>query len=383
MKKYKIAVIPGDGIGPEVIQEGVKVLDAVSEVIGITLEWEYFPFGAEYYLTTKKLLSEEDLKTLESFDAIYLGAVGDPRVKPGILEKGIVLAIRFYFDQYINLRPIKLLPGVRGILKNKTSEDIDFVIIRENTEDFYIGIGGQVKHRKTKEELEVVRQLYKVKFDLDVDISSDTTELAYQIGIISKEGAKRTAKYSFEYALRDNRSKVTFVDKANVLTHIYSLWRKSIEEVAVEYPSISYEFEFADAMAMHLVRAPERYQIITAPNLFGDILSDLGGALMGSLGLVPGGNINPEGVSMFEPIHGSAPKYKGKFIVNPIATIWAGALMLRELGEERGYKLVLNAIVEVLKEGKVKTYDLGGNNKTYEVGDEIARKVKELGLDGS
>ncbi|MCC6062508.1 MAG: isocitrate/isopropylmalate dehydrogenase family protein [Desulfurococcales archaeon] len=375
-RKIKIAVIPGDGIGPEVIAEGVKVINAVSEVLNINIEWEYFPFGADYYLKTGKLITEDDLKTLRKFDAIYLGAIGDPRVPPGILERGIVLALRFYFDQYINLRPVRLLPGVETPLKEKRPEHINFDIIRENTEDFYIGLGGVIKNFRSKEELRIIREIYKIKFDIDIE--TDSRELAYDIGVITREGAERVIEYSFEYALKNNRSKITFVDKANIIIHMYHLWRETIEEIAKKYPEINYEYEYADAIAMHLVKAPERYQIITAPNLFGDILSDLGAALMGGLGMAPGANINPKGISMFEPIHGSAPKYKGKYVANPIATIWAGALMLRELGIREGHDLILKAIIEVLKEGKVRTYDLGGNSKTYEVGDEIVRKIKIL-----
>lgn len=374
-KKYKIAVIPGDGIGPEVIHEGVKVIDAACEVLNINVEWDFFPFGADYYLSTGKLIDENDLKVLSKYDAIYLGAVGDPRVEPGILEKGIILTLRFYFDQYVNLRPVKLLPGVESPLRLKRPEDINFTIIRENTEDFYVGLGDRVSRGNKKKIHQLIRNIYKIKLDLEIE--TDAEEIAYQIGVISKEGAERVVKYSFDYAVKNNLKKITFVDKANVLDHIYSLWRKTIESTAKKYTGILYEYEYADSISMHLVRAPERYQVVTTPNLFGDILSDLGAALMGGLGLAPGANINPNGISMFEPIHGSAPKYKGKYIANPIATIWAGALMLRELGALNAHDLILEAITEVLKEGKVRTYDLGGTSKTYEVGDEIVRKIKE------
>ncbi|MEM1510179.1 MAG: isocitrate/isopropylmalate dehydrogenase family protein [Zestosphaera sp.] len=375
-KKFKIAVIPGDGIGPEVIREGVKVVNTACEVININIEWDYFPFGADYYLSTGRLIEEDDLRTLSKYDAIYFGAIGDPRVEPGILEKGIVLTLRFYFDQYINLRPVKLLPGVESPLKGKKSGDINFVIIRENTEDFYVGLGSRVRRGKNERVHQLMRSIYKVKFDIDIE--TDSEELAYQIGIISKEGAERVVSYSFNYALMSGFEKITFVDKANVLDHMYGLWRAAVNNVAKKFAkAISYEFEFADAISMHLIRAPERYQVITTPNLFGDILSDLGAALMGGLGLAPGANINPNGISMFEPIHGSAPKYKGKQVANPIATIWAGALMLKELGVENGHDLILNAISRVLKEGRVRTYDLGGTSKTYEVGDEIVKKIKE------
>lgn len=375
-KKFKIAVIPGDGIGPEVIKEGVKVVDAVCEVINLNIEWDYFPFSADYFLSTGKLIEEDDLRTLSKYDAIYLGAIGDPRVEPGILEKGIVLTLRFYFDQYINLRPVKLLPGVESPLKRKTAEDINFVIIRENTEDFYVGLGSRIRGNKDRRTHQLIRNLYKVKFDIEIE--TDSEELAYQIGVISKKGAERVVTYSFDYARVNNLRKITFVDKANVLDYIYGLWRMTVENIAKRFAGIiTYEYELADAIAMHLVRSPERYQVITTPNLFGDILSDLGAALMGGLGLAPGANINPGGISMFEPIHGSAPKYKGKQVANPIATIWAGALMLKEFGVPEGYDLILNAISEVLREGKVRTYDLGGTSKTHEVGDKIVEKIRK------
>ncbi len=374
--KYRIAVIPGDGIGPEVIREGVKVINAVCELLNVYIETEYFPYGADYYLSTGKLLEEEDFKTLSKYDAIYFGAVGDPRVEPGILEHGIVLAIRFYFDQYINLRPVKLLPGIEVPLKGKSPDDINFDIIRENTEDFYIGIGGLVRNGRVSHVQRLIRNLYMIKFNLDIETDAD--ELAYQLGVISKQGTRRVAEYSFEYARREKRAKITFVDKANVITHIYGLWRREITDIAMKYPEIQYEFEFADAMAMRMIRTPERLQIVTMPNLFGDILSDLGAAIMGGLGLAPGANINPGKISMFEPVHGSAPKYKGKGIANPVATIWAGALMLKELGLPEAHNLILKAISNVLLEDKIKTYDLGGTAKTYEVGDAIVRKIREI-----
>ncbi len=370
-RRLRIATIPGDGIGPEVINEGVKVVNAVGERLGLDIKWEYFPFGADYYLSTGKLLTEDDLKELEKFDAIYLGAVGDPRVKPGILERGIVLAIRFYFDQFINLRPIKLLPGIKSPLAG--NKHIDFDIIRENTEDFYVGLGDIAINGVSERKGEIIKTIYSAKFNVYLETSS--TKLAYDFGIISKENSLRLAQYAFSYARKNNKTSITFVDKANIVTHMYSVWREAIDEVARGYPEIKYGYEFADAIAMRLVREPEKYQLIVAPNLFGDILSDLGAALVGGLGIVPSANINPEGISMFEPVHGSAPDIKGKNIANPIATIWAGALMLRELGFRKAYDVILKAIIEVVKEGKVRTPDMGGSSKTFEVGNEIVRKL--------
>jgi len=373
--KYRIAVIPGDGIGPEIIAEGKKVIDIVSEIENFEIDWVEYPFSADHYLETKELLTEDSLKEMGKMDAIYLGALGDPRIKPGILEKGILLALRFYFDQFVNLRPIRLLEGVECPLKDKKPEDIDFSVVRENTEDFYVGIGGHARKGKSKDVLEIKRSLYNVKFNLDIE--ADRDEIAYQIGILSKKGTERVIRYAFELAKKKNKNRVTSVDKANVLTDIYSFWRKIFNEVAREYPEIETEFNFVDAITMWFIRKPEWYQIIVTPNMFGDIITDLGAMIQGGLGLAPGGNINPSGVSMFEPIHGSAPKYKGKNTANPIATIWAGAMMLEELGEERATDSVLEAIEEVLKEGKVTTRDLGGSSKTSEAGDAIVERLKE------
>lgn len=372
---HRIAVIPGDGIGPEIIREGVKVLQAACELTGVELSLEEFPYGGEYYLKTGKLLEEDDLKELSKFDAIYLGAVGDPRVPTGVLEKGLLLALRFYFDQYINLRPIKLYPGVPCPLKNKKPEDIDFYVVRENTEDFYVGLGGRGKG-KWKDEYRMVRELYQLK--LGVDLESGGEEIAYQIGVMSRRGAERVIRYAFELAKKEGRGRVTAVDKANVLTHVYSLWREVFQEVAKGYREIETEFAFVDAMTMWMVKNPEWYEVVVTPNMFGDIITDLGAMIQGGMGLAPGGNMNPEGISMFEPIHGSAPKYAGKGVANPLATILAGKMMLEELGERRASQLVEKAVIEVLREGKHLTYDLGGTSKTHEVGEAVVRKLKEI-----
>jgi 3-isopropylmalate dehydrogenase len=375
MVTYKVSVIPGDGIGPEVIAEGVKVIDAASEVYNFEVEWVYYPFGADYYLATGELLSEESLKELEKYKVIYMGAVGDPRVPPGILEKGILLNLRFYFDEYINLRPVQLFEGVPTPLAGKSPKDINFDVIRENTEDLYVGLGGRVKG-KTKNELNLYRKIYNVKFGLDIE--SDLDEIAYQLMVVSKKGCERVVRYAFELAKKKGKTKVTSVDKANVLTYAYGLWREVVEKVKKDYPNIEVEYAYVDAAAMWFVKNPEAFQVVVTPNMFGDILTDLGAMIQGGLGMAAGANINPEGTSMFEPIHGSAPKYKGLNKANPIATILAGKLMLEFLGEEEAAKLVEKAVREVLKEGKVKPMDLGGLAKTFEVGDAIARKVKEL-----
>ncbi|MEM2933857.1 MAG: isocitrate/isopropylmalate family dehydrogenase [Halobacteria archaeon] len=376
MVKYKIPVIAGDGIGPEVIAEGKKVLDAVSEVMGFEIEWVHYPNGADHYLKTGELITQETLQELSKYKAIYLGSIGDERVKPGILEKGILLTLRFYFDQYINLRPVKLLEGVETPLKSKTPRDIDFVVVRENTEDFYIGIGGRAKQGVSKQELEVIRKLYKIKFNLDIE--SESEEVAYQIGAVTRKGCERVIKYAFELA-RQRRKHLSSVDKANVLTEVYGFWREIFSEIAKSYPDVKTDFNFVDAITMWFVKNPEWFDVVVAPNMFGDIITDLGAMIQGGLGLAPGGNINPTGTSMFEPIHGSAPKYKGLNKVNPIATIWAGAMLLENLGEREAAQLVVKAIEQNLKEGRVRTYDLGGSSKTSEVGDDIARIVREIG----
>ncbi|MHC1594237.1 MAG: isocitrate/isopropylmalate dehydrogenase family protein [Methanotrichaceae archaeon] len=370
--KYKVPVIPGDGIGPEIMAEGQKVLEIAAEKHGFELEWITYPLGADHYLDTGELVGEDTLKELSAYKAIYLGSIGDPRLKPGVLEKGILLAMRFYFDQYVNLRPVKLLEGVWTPLKDKGPQDIDFVVVRENTEDFYIGIGGRAGSGKTHQDFEVIRSLYNVKFGLDAE--SDSEEIGYQIGMISKEGTTRVLKYAFDLAM-SRKKHLSSVDKANVLSDIYGFWREEFEALAIRYPEVVTDFNFVDAITMWFVKNPEWFDTVVAPNMFGDIITDLGAMIQGGLGLAPGANINPDGTSMFEPIHGSAPKYKGMNKVNPVATIWAGAMLLEHLGEKYAAEDVIKAIELNLVEGKTKTYDLGGTSTTTEVGDDIARIV--------
>lgn len=372
---YNIALIPGDGIGAEIIREGRKVIEAASYKFGIEIKWNEYPFGAEHYLKTGELLPDSSLKEIEDMDAIYLGAVGDPRVKPGILEKEILLKARFYFDQYINLRPIRLYKGVPCPLKDKNPEDINFYVVRENTEDFYVGIGGRFKAKTHQDNLEVLRKLYKTKIKVSFNLEQEE-EIAYQIGLISKSGTQRVMKYAFELAKKKDMKRVTSVDKANVLTNIYGLWREVFEEVSAQYEDIETEFTFVDAITMWFVRKPEWFKIVVTPNMFGDIITDLGAMIQGGLGIAAGGNINPEGISMFEPIHGSAPKYKDKSIANPTATILAGAMMLDCLGETKVAKAIEDAVEKVLSEGKVRSRDLGGDSSTIEVGDEVVKKLK-------
>jgi len=373
MSTHKIALIPGDGIGPEIIREGRKVIDTVSEIDGFEIKWTEYPIGADHYLETEELVTEDTMKEMSSMDSIYLGALGDPRMKPGVLEKGILLTMRFYFDQYVNLRPIKLLEGVWCPLKDKTPKDIDFVVVRENTEDFYVGIGNRLDPGKSQNHLEVLRELYTVKFDLDI---GNDDEIAYQIGMISRKGAERVIKYAFELAKKRGDTRVTAVDKANVLSFIYNFWREIVEETSNQYPEIEHEFNLVDAITMWFVKNPEWFQTVVAPNMFGDIITDLGAMIQGGMGLAPGGNINPDGISMFEPIHGSAPKYKGMNRANPLATIWAGALMLEEIEEGESAKKIIKAVEDILREGKVRTKDLGGEKTCSDMGDAVVEKLK-------
>jgi 3-isopropylmalate dehydrogenase len=369
---YKVPVIPGDGIGPEIVAEGCKVLEAAADKYNFSLDWKEYSLGAEHYLKTGELVSEETLKELSKYPAIFLGAIGDPRVRPGILEKGVLLTMRFYFDQYVNLRPVKLLEGVWTPLKDKTPKDIDFVVVRENTEDFYIGIGSRARRGRSHADFEIKRILYNIKFGLDID--SDSEEIGYQIGEVSREGCHRVIKYAFDLAMK-RRRQVSSVDKANVLSDIYGFWREVFLDVAAGYPQVKHDFNFVDAITMWFVKNPEWFDVVVAPNMFGDIITDLGAMIQGGLGLAPGANLNPEGTSMFEPIHGSAPKYRGQNKVNPVATIWAGALLLEHLGQPRAASDIVNAIERNLLEGRIKTYDLGGSSATSEVGSEIARLV--------
>ncbi|MEM4246164.1 MAG: isocitrate/isopropylmalate family dehydrogenase [Candidatus Bathyarchaeia archaeon] len=374
---YKVPVIPGDGIGPEVIAEGRKVLDAVSESQGFEIEWLNYSFGADHYLSTGELVPEEALRELSRSKAIYLGAVGDPRCPPGILEKGIVLALRFYFDEFVNLRPVQLFEGVSTPLREKTPRDIDFYVVRENTEDAYIGVGGTAGRGRSRSEHALARSLYNLKFGLDIE--SDHDEIAYQLMVVSRRGAERVIRYAFDLCRRLKRSKVTSVDKANVLTHVYSLWRRIFEQVKGDYPEVQTEYTYVDAVTMWFVKNPEMFQVVVAPNMFGDIITDLGAMIQGGLGVAAGANINPEGTSMFEPIHGSAPRYKGTGRINPVATILAGKMMLETLGEGKAAQAVEKAVREVLAEGRIRTPDLGGASKTSEVGDAIASRAFQIG----
>ena len=347
----KIAVIPGDGIGPEVAREGLKVLAAVAAPTGLKYDVTHYDFGGDRYLRTGEVLPAGALDELRQFDAIYLGAVGHPDVKAGILEKGLLLAIRFGLDQYVNLRPIKLYPGVWTPIKGKGPEDIDFVVVRENTEDMYIGTGGFM-HYGTEDEV------------------------ATQVASYSYKGTKRIIRYAFELArARAKARKVTVCDKSNVLTYGHDLWQRVFREVASQYPDVTPDHAYVDATCMWMVKNPEWFDVIVTTNMFGDIITDLGAMIQGGLGVAASGNINPEGVSMFEPIHGSAPKYAGQNKANPLAAISAMQMLLEYVGAKEASARVEKAISDTLAAGKIPDLSAGRCPPTSEIGDMIAGAV--------
>jgi 3-isopropylmalate dehydrogenase len=346
---YNIAVIPGDGTGPEVVAEGLKVLKAVSEKFKFKHHLEHFDLGGERYLKTREVLPDSVFEELKKMDAIYLGAIGHPEVKPGILEKGILLTIRFQLDQYINLRPIKLYPGVETPLKDKKPEDIDFIVVRENTEGAYLGAGGLFK-------------------------KGTPDEIAIQEAIHTRKGVERCIRFAFEYCRKRNRKKkVTLCGKTNVLTYAFDLWERAFYEVAKEFKDIETNYAHVDAICMWMVKNPEWFDVIVTDNMFGDIITDLGAIIQGGLGIAAGGNINPNGVSMFEPMGGSAPKYTGKGVVSPLAAIAACQMMLEHLGEGKAARTIEEAIMKVVKKD-VKSLTAGKMGyTTSEVGDLVVK----------
>jgi 3-isopropylmalate dehydrogenase len=353
-KTYNIAVIPGDGTGPEVVAEGAKVLKAVADKAGFKLNLDYFDFGGDRYLKTGEALPDSAVKELKEYNSIYLGAIGHPDVKPGILEKGILLTLRFKLDQYINLRPVKLYPGIDCPIKDKGPEHIDFVVVRENTEGLYAGAGGVLK-----------------KGTMD--------EVAVQESINTRKGVERCVRFAFEYCKkRQKDKKLTLCGKTNVLTYAFDLWERTFYEVAKEYKDIKTDYAHVDAITMWFVKNPEWFDVIVTDNMFGDIITDLGAMIQGGMGIAAGGNINPEGVSMFEPIGGSAPKYKGKNMINPLAAICAAGIMLEHLGEEKSGKNIEQAVMKVT-ENHLKSLAAGQMGlSTTEVGDLVVKYVAEL-----
>lgn len=347
MKKYNIGVIPGDGTGPEVVAESVKVLKAACGKFGFGMDLEYFDFGGDRYLRTGVILSDEDIAKVRSKNAVLLGAIGHPDVKPGILEKGILLNLRFILDQYINLRPVKLYEGVDTPLQNKGPDDIDFVVIRENTEGLYSGGGGFLK-------------------------KGTPDEVAIQESINTRKGVERCVRFAFEYTKKRNKRKLlTLCGKTNVLTYAFDLWERTFYEVAKEYPDVQTDYAHVDATCMWMVKNPEFFDVIVTDNMFGDIITDLGAVIQGGMGIAAGGNINPTGVSMYEPIGGSAPKYTGKNVINPLAAIAAGQMMLEQLGEEQAAIAIEKAIMKAVKIN-IKSMSAGKMGcGTAEVGDLI------------
>lgn len=348
-KTYKIAVIPGDGTGPEVVKEGMKVLNAAASKFNFKLDYQNFDFGGDRYLRTGETLPDSAIQDLKHFDSIYLGAIGHPDVKPGILEVGILLKMRFAFDQYINLRPVKLYPGVETPLKDKGPKDIDFVVIRENTGGIYTGVGGAVQ-------------------------VGTQNEIATQVMVYSRPVVERCIRYAYDYTRKRNKNKqLTLVHKMNVLTYCGDLWFRTFQEVGAEYSDIKQDYNHVDAANMWFVKSPEFYDVVVTENLFGDIITDLAAIIQGGLGIAAGGNINPNGVSMFEPMGGSAPKYTGQNIINPLAAIAAAGMMLDTLGETNAAKAIDNAISETLSSGKIKSLAAGKMGmSTSEVGDFVA-----------
>ncbi|MFC1614036.1 3-isopropylmalate dehydrogenase [Gemmatimonadota bacterium] len=351
-KSYKIAVVGGDGTGPEVVVEARKALDAASGVYGVSLEYKDFNWGGEFYKSTGVVLPDDAVEQLQEFDAILLGAIGHPDVKPGILEKGLLLALRFAMDHYINLRPVKLYPGVFTPIKNKGPEDIDFVVVRENTEGLYAGAGGNLK-------------------------KGTPDEVAIQTSVNTRKGVERCIRYAFDLCRQRNKDKtVTLCAKTNVLTYASDLWERVFHEVGeADYPDIKRDYAHVDATCMWMVKNPEWFDVIVVENMFGDIITDLGAIVQGGMGIAAGGNINPEGVSMFEPIGGSAPKYTGLDVINPMASIVSGSMMMEHLGEHEMAETIEQAVMWTCA-NKVK--DLGAGKMGYstsEVGDMVADKI--------
>jgi len=353
-KIYRIAVIPGDGTGPEVVTEALKALTSVANIEGFNIEVKNFDLGAKRYLRTGEVLPPAVLEELRGFQAILLGAIGDPSVKPGILEKGLLLELRFQLDQYVNLRPVVLYPGVDTPLKGKGPDDIDFVVVRENTEGLYSGSGGFLR-------------------------MGTPNEVAIQESINTRMGVERCVRFAFECCRRRNKDrKLTLCGKTNVLTYASDLWERVFNEVAEEYPDIRTEYGHVDAVSMRMIKNPEWFDVIVTDNMFGDIITDIGAIIQGGLGIAAGGNINPAGVSMFEPIGGSAPKYAGKNIINPLACIGAVQMMLDHLGEASAAQRVENAIRKVVA-NDIKSLAAGKMGcSTREAGDLVVSYIEDI-----
>ena len=354
MQEYKVAVIAGDGIGPEVLEEGIKVLKKVVEAdSSFKVKFTKFPWGCEYYLKNGKMMDDDGMDKLKGFDAIYLGAVGYPGVPDNISLGDLLLKIRRGFDQYINLRPVKLLNGAPCPLKNIKCEDIDMLVVRENSEGEYANVGAR---------------LYE----------GTPQEIVLQTGVFSRKGTERVIRYAYEIARKEGKT-LTSISKGNALGYSMVFWDQVFNEISKEYPDVKIYSYLVDAASMFFVKDPKRFQIVVTSNLFGDILTDLGAAISGGMGLAAGANLNPEKKfpSMFEPIHGSAPDIAGKGLANPLAAIWSISQMLAFWGKEKWAAKILTAIEQILVEKKVLTPDLGGKAKTDEIGAEIIRLLQK------
>ena len=350
-RHYRIAVIPGDGTGPEAVREALKALNAVAARENLKVEEVHYDLGGDRYLRTKEALPAGVVDELRQFDAILLGAIGHPDVKPGILEKGLLLELRFQLDQYVNLRPVILYPGVDTPLKDKQAEDIDFVVVRENTEGLYCGSGGFLR-------------------------KGTPYEVAVQESVNTRMGVERCIRFAFDFCRqRDKRRKLTLCGKTNVLTYAFDLWERTFYEVAKDYPDVETDYAHVDATCMWMVKNPEWFDVIVTDNMFGDIITDLGAMIQGGMGIAAGGNINPAGVSMFEPIGGSAPKYTGLNVINPMAAIAAMQMMLEHLGENDAAARVESAIRKVVAQD-LKSMSAGKMGySTSEVGDLVANHI--------
>lgn len=356
-KTYKIAVLPGDGTGPEVIGEGCKVMESAAKTFGFKLEKVPYDLGGTRFMKTGETLPDSVLAELRTVDAIYLGAIGHTDVKPGILEKGVLLRLRFELDQYINLRPVKLYPGVESPLRNKGSKEIDYCVVRENSGGLYTGIGG-LSRKGTKDEVAVQQMLY------------------------TYAQVERCVRYAFEYARKYGKkargigpeNTLALVGKSNVLTFMYELWNRVFAEVGAEFPDVKREYYHVDATCLYMVSSPEMFDVIVTENMFGDIITDLAAITQGGLGVAAGGNINPHGVSMFEPIGGTAPMWTGKNAINPIAAIGAGAMMLTALGEEAAGAAIEAAIAKTTPKMKSQMANQMGFTTT-QVGDLVASEL--------
>jgi 3-isopropylmalate dehydrogenase len=353
-KHYKIGVIPGDGTGPEVVAEGIKALKALSKRCGVQFDFKEFPLGGDQYLKKGTLLPDEVIEHLKGTDAIYLGAIGHPDVKPGILERDILLKMRFLLDLYINLRPVVLYPGVDTPLKDKGPEDIDFLVVRENTEGMYAGGGGFFK-------------------------KGTPDEVAIQESVNTRKGVERCIRYAFEVCRKRNKKKrLTLCGKTNVLIYESDLWFRVFEEVSKKYPDVETNYQHVDALCMWMIKNPEQFDVIVTTNLFGDIITDLGAIIQGGLGIAAGGNINPEGTSMFEPMGGSAPKYTGLNVINPMAAIGAAQMMVDYLGEKEAAEILQRAMKAVLKNHLKSLEAKKMGYGTREVGDLVVKYIQSM-----